>query len=532
MRKMIAEPTIVVLLLASCGRSRRCERGLGASLALDTCEECPEGYSGVAWETFFCVKAKRSLSSLLAHQTPSSPVHCSDSYQYGADTGRKTLTDRRHRSDSIARPARGVAGAHPAAGRHTTAPPNMKLAAVGPVGVLCVGAFLFSTANVLAKIIYSGGTSQTALFVIRAIAVYPLNIFLEAFRNGWASARRVAALRAGPASRLCALRGLCGWVGISLLNLGFMLMHIADAFALVLGVMSVGTVVGARICVGGNEKLTMRALAGNAFALVGLVLVTQPEMLFGQSGAPPLAGVLLCIGSGVMLAAFNILSRVLGRARGDAASSGDASPAMLLSYYLVVIGMCSGAMALLAPAILGPLQPSPAPFTSMSNLTNRNATATNATTSAALPRNEASGPWEWTRFTPPVDTGAWALTACYCVCILVGQIFLAVGYGRLPAGRAAVIALTEIAYTWLLDVSVLREPTNALAACGTFVVFVGCALAATGTTKAPAMSEGRGTTARADNRSLAQADAANTFDESDWVEVVQPATDEDTVQKT
>ena len=67
MRKMIAEPTIVVLLLASCGRSRRCERGLGASLALDTCEECPEGYSGVAWETFFCVKAKRSLSSLLAH---------------------------------------------------------------------------------------------------------------------------------------------------------------------------------------------------------------------------------------------------------------------------------------------------------------------------------------------------------------------------------------------------------------------------------------------------------------------------------
>jgi|OM-RGC.v1.029206859 hypothetical protein len=47
-----------------------------------------------------------------------------------------------------------------------------------------------------------------------------------------------------------------------------------------------------------------------------------------------------------------------------------------------------------------------------------------------------------------------------------------------PAAEGAILNLSELAFAYLLDVTVLREPTSALAAFGTGVVFVGSAFVA------------------------------------------------------
>ena len=417
--------------------------------------------------------------------------------------------------------------------------PTMHGDTAGPA-LLLVGAFLFSLANILAKTIYTRGTSQTALFVVRAIVVYAMNVCLEAFRNGRASAVRVGSLRVGNRRLvgLCLLRSSAGWVGITLLNVAFMVMTIADAFALVLGTMTISTVVGARACCGGSERLTRRAMAGGLIAIAGLLLVTQPEAIFGGS-APPLAGVLLCLWSGAVLGTFNILTRVLGRAKSGASGNVYASPGMLLSYYMVTVGVGSGAVALIAQAIHRVDASATEPAASATNMDDSVADVSSTELGGQMANGTASsahGAWDWTQFRLPSAAVTWAVTAGYCVCILAGQIVLAMGYARLPAGRAAVIALTEIGFAWLLDVTVLREPTNALAACGTFTVFVGCALAAMGATSTPppagsaseidgggADGGGGPPPARLARESLASADAASTFAAADWVEVVTPA---------
>ena len=116
----------------------------------------------------------------------------------------------------------------------------------------------------------------------------------------------------------------------------------------------------------------------------------------------------------------------------------------------------------------------------------------------------------------------------------------------LAAGRAAVIALSEIGFAWLLDVTVLREPTNALAAAGTLTVFLGGALAATGAAARSSTAPSRGSksasigldastveSAEAElgglpeqrrGASLAAADGARAVVASDWEVVHVPST--------
>ena len=262
----------------------------------------------------------------------------------------------------------------------------------------------------------------------------------------------------------------------------------------------------------GSERLSARAFFGGFLAIVGLLLVTQPEALFGAAatrgtrqpnfGSPDsrlesgqeeagprgvasrLAGMACAIASGLAMSVFNLLTRVLGR--GGSGGGGGASPSMLLSFYMVTVGSLSAVLALLAVIYRG--------WTRLE-------------------------PWPWMRLLWPTHGAAWALVIAYCVTILVGQLLLAVGYARLAAGRASILALTEIGFSWALDVGVLREPTNALAAVGTLTVFVGCALAATGGQQLAAARAAAAPSRVADRDSLAASGSA-VFDARDWIEVV------------
>ena len=81
-------------------------------------------------------------------------------------------------------------------------------------------------------------------------------------------------------------------------------------------------------------------------------------------------------------------------------------------------------------------------------------------------------------FAPPAAALDWAVLASYAVAITAGQLAMAKGYQTVAAGRAAVLATTEMAFAYVLDVAALREPTSALAAAGTAAVFAGVALVA------------------------------------------------------
>lgn len=206
---------------------------------------------------------------------------------------------------------------------------------------LLLGAFLFASSNVVAKAAYNRHISQTALFIVRGLFVYLLNASLETVRSGPAAARQVLLLRAGSLRRvqLTMLRSSAGFLGIFLLNVAFQMMHLADAFAVVLGTMTLSTVLLARVCIGGAaEQLSLRAVGGGSVAAVGIVFVTQPTALFAGE-APPPAGVALAMLAGSVLGVFNVLSRILGRA-----GTQRVSPAMLLSYYMVFVGIGSAAI--------------------------------------------------------------------------------------------------------------------------------------------------------------------------------------------
>ena len=125
------------------------------------------------------------------------------------------------------------------------------------VFALLIGSFLFAGCNVLAKWIYGHGASQTALFCVRGVIVYFMNAALEGIRLGKASARRVLLLQVGSRriAGLAVLRSTAGFVGISFLNMSFQVIHLADAFALTLGINTLLTVALARYCIGGSMPI-------------------------------------------------------------------------------------------------------------------------------------------------------------------------------------------------------------------------------------------------------------------------------------
>lgn len=184
------------------------------------------------------------------------------------------------------------------------------------VFALLIGSFLFAGCNVLAKWIYGHGASQTALFCVRGVIVYFMNAALEGIRLGKASARRVLLLQVGSRriAGLAVLRSTAGFVGISFLNMSFQVIHLADAFALTLGINTLLTVALARYCLGGSEHLSARALGGGTIGIAGIIFVTQPDGLFGGHPPDP-AGVALAIASGCSLSLFSVRACSAARAR-------------------------------------------------------------------------------------------------------------------------------------------------------------------------------------------------------------------------
>ena len=79
--------------------------------------------------------------------------------------------------------------------------------------------------------------------------------------------------------------------------------------------------------------------------------------------------------------------------------------------------------------------------------------------------------------------------------------------------QAAILSISELAFAFLLDVTVLHERTTFLAASGTATVLVGCILVAAPAQKARAAIADSDTSPQA----LAQA-TVEVFDPSQWIE--------------
>ena len=111
------------------------------------------------------------------------------------------------------------------------------------------------------------------------------------------------------------------------------------------------------------------------------------------------------------------------------------------------------------------------------------------------------------------------LLCLYCAGILLGQLAMARGMATTRAGVGAILAVSEIAFAFLLDVALLREPTTPLAALGSLLVFasvgaLACAKArAPKTTARPSATETR--TSRGDEP-LKRADAARDMHRTVW----------------
>uniref|UniRef100_A0A6V2PK12 EamA domain-containing protein n=2 Tax=Emiliania huxleyi TaxID=2903 RepID=A0A6V2PK12_EMIHU len=196
----------------------------------------------------------------------------------------------------------------------------------------------------------------------------------------------------------------------------------------------------ARTCISGSERLSKRALAGGALALLGMVLLTQPAAVFGRA-PPSVAGSLLAVGGGLSLGGFNVWSRLLGRATPHGA---PLSPATLTAYLMLVFTLAAAAVQCAAAAV-GPAAPGWAVFTLQMGGVH---TAT--------------------------------MVALYCTLVLVFQLGLAAAYGLMPAGRAAVLSLTELGFTWLLGTVALQERTDWASGLGLLAILVGSALSTDG----------------------------------------------------
>ena len=77
----------------------------------------------------------------------------------------------------------------------------------------------------------------------------------------------------------------------------------------------------------------------------------------------------------------------------------------------------------------------------------------------------------------------------------MGQLLMAAGFATTRAGIAAFLALTELAFSYVLGVTALGEPTSVLGGLGTAVVFGSVGMLAVGKTPAvrsPASGEAQG----------------------------------------
>ena len=304
--------------------------------------------------------------------------------------------------------------------------PAASFCATGPL-LVTLGAALFAVTNAASTGLYRRGGAGVTLYLIRAVVVYAANGALTCARDGRTEACRVLQLRTGrvETSRLAVGRGLVTAAMALLLNLAFLLLTFNDAFTVFKGVDMLATVVLSRALLGASERLSPAELACGMLTLSGIVLVAQPSMLaVSRDGAAAAstaagaaaagaaagteavvsvagvsaagvegvvgvsaAGVVVAAMAGVLSACSGVSTRALSAREGPHA--GHAPPAMLLSYLLVTMGACFGAIAIGAHA---------------SHL-------------------DASPRWSWTALAWPNTSVDWALICVHCSCVLAAQAY-------------------------------------------------------------------------------------------------------------
>mmetsp|Transcript_31354 Transcript_31354/g.95878 ORF Transcript_31354/g.95878 Transcript_31354/m.95878 type:complete len:257 (+) Transcript_31354:261-1031(+) len=240
-------------------------------------------------------------------------------------------------------------------------------------------------------------------------------------------------------------------------------MTLADAFTIFVAVGTLGTILLGRLALGASERLSGREVLAGIIALAGVTVIahgrqttdalfqrtfasynttesdTQPQrqrirpwssaaaddhempsgpMLLDSgtgsqlvSTSTAVIGVSICIMGGVASAVFNILTRHLSRSDGYY----RVSPPVLLAYFMAVVLAVMSAVA----------------FT---------------TWASGLDTFSA---WEWTRLRVPSGVAEWILLHVYCAGVLGGQLAMAAGYSRVRSGRAAFIALSELAFAYV-----------------------------------------------------------------------------------
>ena len=179
----------------------------------------------------------------------------------------------------------------------------------------------------------------------------------------------------------------------------------------------------------------------------------------------------MAAGAGALSAGSGVTTRILSERGGP--HDGHAPPARLLSSLIVVMGITFGLIALASrmsglcfgarrrpwpwsprlPLCAG-LEPEPPPCL------------------------VAEPGWEWTNPIWPADWVEWDLILVHCGGALAAQLTLATGYATTRAGISAFIQLTELAWVYVLDVTLLGEPTTVLSTLGTAIVFASAVAAA------------------------------------------------------
>ena len=314
----------------------------------------------------------------------------------------------------------------------TTLPLN-----TGPI-LVATGAALFAMTNAASTAFYRRGGTIITVYLVRCVVVFIANCITTLIVDGKDAAAHVFLLRSGSqsSSNFAYIRGLLGSAQSLGLNIALIFVTFADAFTIFKGVDSVSTVLIARALLDRGERLTIQELACGALTLAGVVLIAQPPLLFGDSAAHVNA---LALGvaafAGSLSAGFSVITRVLSKAGG--AHAAHLSPAMLLSHKLVVMWLFFAAVGLLGY------------LTGLSN---------------------APG-FGWMRFKMPEELTDWSILALHCILTLGAQLALAAGYATTRAGIGGFLQLTELAWVYCIDVTILAEPTNLYASLGTMLVF-------------------------------------------------------------
>ena len=142
--------------------------------------------------------------------------------------------------------------------------------------------------------------------------------------------------------------------------------------------------------------------------------------------------------------------------------------------------------------------------------------------------------YEWSRLTPLPDAASWALLGLYCAGVLFGQLLMAAGYTTTRASIAAFLALSEVAFAYVLGAVALAEPTNALAGLGTALTLGGSVLLVAASQRGTTRRDGSDPHTRGDgacrSATLAGADAQrinigdeDSFDMASCVEIDRTA---------